>query len=124
MPEMIEDATTEAMPDRLRSLWAVIGTTLRSLLRHGLGTLRPRNSPRRMELVETLNLGGKRQLMLVLCEGQRFLVGAGAEEVQSIINIQTGPCIPAAERADCVANRQLGSLKDLRPNRSLAGWAQ
>ena len=39
---------------------------------------------RRMELIETLQLGGKRQLMLVACDGRRFLVGAGGDSVQSI----------------------------------------
>jgi hypothetical protein len=39
---------------------------------------------RRLELIETLPLGGKRQLMLVLCDGQRVLVGAGGDGVHSI----------------------------------------
>jgi flagellar biogenesis protein FliO len=37
-----------------------------------------------MRLIETLNLGGKRQLLLVECEGQAFLIGAGGDNVQSI----------------------------------------
>ncbi|MGD0798370.1 MAG: flagellar biosynthetic protein FliO [Acidobacteriaceae bacterium] len=41
-------------------------------------------SGRRMELVETLELGGRRQLLLVECEGRRYLVGAGGDSVQSI----------------------------------------
>ncbi len=40
---------------------------------------------RRMKLAETLSLGGKRQLMLVLCDGQRYLVGASGEGVETIV---------------------------------------
>ena len=40
---------------------------------------------RRMQVAETLSLGGKRQLLLVVCDGQRFLVGASGESVGSII---------------------------------------
>jgi flagellar biogenesis protein FliO len=43
---------------------------------------------RRMELVEMLQLGGKRQLMLVVCDGQRYLVGAGGDSVQSIAEMR------------------------------------
>ena len=40
---------------------------------------------REMRLVETLSLGGKRQLMLVECAGERYLVGGGLESVQTIV---------------------------------------
>jgi flagellar biogenesis protein FliO len=40
---------------------------------------------REMRLVETLSLGGKRQLMLVECSGSRYLVGGGLESVQTIV---------------------------------------
>jgi Flagellar biosynthesis protein, FliO len=43
---------------------------------------------RRMELVEALPLGGRRQLMLVVCDGQSFLIGAGSDGVHSIVGIQ------------------------------------
>jgi hypothetical protein len=43
---------------------------------------------RQMQLVETLGLGGKRQLMLVDCGGERFLVGGGLEGVQTIVRIE------------------------------------
>ncbi|MHB1023757.1 MAG: flagellar biosynthetic protein FliO [Acidobacteriaceae bacterium] len=45
---------------------------------------------RQMSLVETLSLGGKRQLMLVECAGQCYLVGC-ANEVQMIV-----PVLPQA----------------------------
>lgn len=51
----------------------------------GMGKVRAK---RRMELVEMLQLGGKRQLMLVVCDGQRYLVGAGGDGVQSIAEIR------------------------------------
>ena len=41
--------------------------------------------PPQMELIETLQLGTKRQLMLVVCDGQRYLVGVGAESVDAIV---------------------------------------
>jgi flagellar biogenesis protein FliO len=45
-------------------------------------------APREMHLVEKLTLGGKRQLMLVECGGERFLVGCGTDTVESIIQIR------------------------------------
>jgi flagellar biogenesis protein FliO len=42
---------------------------------------------KQMELVETLALGGKRQLMLVSCGGERFLVGGGVESVEAIVRL-------------------------------------
>jgi hypothetical protein len=42
-----------------------------------------------MELVERLELGGKRQLMLVVCDGQRYLLGAGGDGVHSITEMRS-----------------------------------
>ena len=53
-----------------------------------LGFVRRGRTARRTELIETLNIGGKRQLMLVLCDGQRFLVGAGSDSIHSIVEIK------------------------------------
>jgi flagellar biogenesis protein FliO len=58
----------------LRTLWLVSGA-------------RP-GAVRQMRLVETLSLGGKKQLLLVACGGERFLVGTGADSVQTIVRIQ------------------------------------
>jgi flagellar biogenesis protein FliO len=41
----------------------------------------------KMRLVETLSLGGRRQLMLVECCGDRFLVGCGTDNVGTIARI-------------------------------------
>ena len=40
-----------------------------------------------MQLLETLPLGGKRQMMLVACEGEHYLVGCGPESVTSIVKV-------------------------------------
>ena len=39
---------------------------------------------RRMRVVETLSLGGKRSLFLVECEGKPFFVGCGGDAVNCI----------------------------------------
>jgi flagellar biogenesis protein FliO len=52
--------------------------------RAGLGVARAERS---MKVVETLQLGGKRQLMLVSCGAQQYLVGAGVDGVQTIVPV-------------------------------------
>jgi flagellar biogenesis protein FliO len=46
---------------------------------------------KQMKLVESLPLGNRRQLLLVVCENQRYLVGAGADSVGSILAIDALP---------------------------------
>jgi flagellar biogenesis protein FliO len=43
---------------------------------------------RQLRVVESLPLGGKRQLMLVTCAGESFLVGCGMESVGAIIRLK------------------------------------
>lgn len=43
---------------------------------------------RQMHLLETLPLGGKRNLMLVSCAGELFLVGGSFEGIESIVRVQ------------------------------------
>ncbi len=43
---------------------------------------------KQLRLVETLSLGGKRQLMLVTCGGESFLVGVGIESVETIVRLK------------------------------------
>jgi hypothetical protein len=43
---------------------------------------------RQLRLVETLPLGGKRQLMLVTCGGESFLVGGGMDSVETIVPLK------------------------------------
>ena len=59
-----------------------------------LGQLRGLRSRReihrkQLRLVETLPLGGKRQLMLVTCDGESFLVGGGMDSVETIVRLRT-----------------------------------
>lgn len=59
---------------------------LHELLR-GLRSER-KSETRQLQLVETLPLGGKRQLMLVTCAGEYFLVGGGPESLETIVRVQ------------------------------------
>jgi flagellar biogenesis protein FliO len=43
---------------------------------------------RQMRLIETLSLGGKKQLMMVSCAGEHFLVGGGMDSVETIVRLQ------------------------------------
>ena len=43
---------------------------------------------KQLRLVETLSLGGKRQLLLVTCAGESFLVGGGMESVETIVRLK------------------------------------
>lgn len=52
-----------------------------------------------MHLVETLPLGGKRQLMLVECAGERFLIGGGLESIETIVQIAPAVAQQAAKRS-------------------------
>lgn len=40
-----------------------------------------------LRVLETLSLGGRRQMMLVVCDGERFLVGAGADRIDTIVAV-------------------------------------
>ena len=42
---------------------------------------------KRMRVVETLALGAKKQLVLVSCDGEHFLVGTGSEQVHTIVRL-------------------------------------
>ena len=53
---------------------------LRAVVRREGGT-------RQMAVMETLPLGGRKQLMLVKCGETQFLVGTGAESVQTIVRV-------------------------------------
>jgi flagellar biogenesis protein FliO len=46
-----------------------------------------RVTQRKLQVVETLSLGGKRQLMLVTCAGESFLVGGGLDSVETIVRV-------------------------------------
>jgi Flagellar biosynthesis protein, FliO len=44
-------------------------------------------SQKRMRIIEMLSLGAKKQLVLVSCDGECFLVGTGPEHVQTIVRL-------------------------------------
>ena len=52
-----------------------------------------------MRVIETLQIGGRKQLVLVSCAGERFLVGTGHESVQTIVHVR------AAEGAPSVSSK-------------------
>jgi flagellar biogenesis protein FliO len=54
---------------------------------------------RRLRLVETLSLGGKRQLMLVTCAGESFLVGGGMESVETIVRLKSEVSLDVAAKS-------------------------
>lgn len=55
---------------------------------------------RQMRLEETLSLGGKRQLLLVSCAGERFLVGGSVDSVEVIVPVRSAAGPVAAEDVD------------------------
>lgn len=61
-----------------------------SLLTRITNLFQQKRGKNRMQLMESLNLGGKRQLCLVCIDGNEYLVGAGAESVYAIVPLTTG----------------------------------
>ncbi|NYF52204.1 flagellar biosynthetic protein FliO [Tunturiibacter gelidoferens] len=56
---------------------------------------------KKLQLVETLPLGGRRQLMLVTCAGESFLVGGSFESVDTIVRLKAEATLDfAADRWD------------------------
>src|SRR5260370_932463 len=64
---------------RLSTTWARrLGERLEQLLR-AAGLRGGRRGRPRVRVLEQVSLGGRRQLFLVACAGERYLVGAGSE---------------------------------------------
>ena len=56
---------------------------------------------KQLQLVETLPLGGKRQLMLVRCGGESFLVGGSFESVETIVRLRAETSLdPTTDRLE------------------------
>ena len=55
--------------------------------------------PRQMRVIETLALGGRRQLQLVMCGTEKFLVAGGAESVHAILRVETQASASADRQA-------------------------
>lgn len=63
-----------SLAERLRELWKKTGAEREGRIRQ-------------MRIRETLSLGGKRQLMVIQCGAECFLVGCGTESVESIVRL-------------------------------------
>lgn len=46
-----------------------------------------RKTAKHLRVVEHLALGGRRQLTLIVCDGERFLVGGGPDGVETIVPV-------------------------------------
>ena len=71
----------------------VSASEMRGLAGWALGLLQRGSRERgtrqkQLRLLETLSLGGKKQLMLVECAGETFLIGGGVESVQTMVRLQ------------------------------------
>jgi len=76
---------------RLAALAAFVGRAVQTSMDR-IRTAQVRVGKRKqMELVESLPLGNRRQLLLVVCDNQRYLVGAGADSVGSILAVEAVP---------------------------------
>lgn len=56
---------------------------------------------REMELVEILSLGGRRQLMLIRCAGERFLVGGSLDRIETMVKLESGDPGSARKGSTC-----------------------
>lgn len=77
--EMTMDVSSDA------GLQGVAGMALRALQRLRSQGTRER---RQLRVIESLALGGKRQLMLVECAGAKYLIGGGVDSVHSIVPLR------------------------------------
>jgi flagellar biogenesis protein FliO len=57
-----------------------------------------RRQEKQLHLIDTLSLGGKRQLMLVSCEGESFLIGCGLDTVDTIAALKTNRALHSAAK--------------------------
>jgi len=62
------------------------------------GSRRP--AMKQMRIVETLAIGAKKQLLLVSCGGEYFLVGTGPESVQTMVRVRQETVASAASLAE------------------------
>ena len=43
---------------------------------------------RRLQVLETLSIGPKKQMLLIRCDGEKYLVATGPDSVQTIIRVE------------------------------------
>ncbi len=68
----------------------------------GTWASRAGHAPRRLQVLETLPVGPMKQLLLISCDGERYLVATGPDSVQTIMRVESHaravePAIVAAE---------------------------
>jgi flagellar biogenesis protein FliO len=56
---------------------------------------------REIELLETLSLGGRRQLILVRCAGERFLVAGSLDRIETMVKLEPADVEPAHGNGLC-----------------------
>ncbi|SNS45085.1 Flagellar biosynthesis protein, FliO [Granulicella rosea] len=59
---------------------------------------------RQLKLVETLSLGGRRQLVLVSCGEERLLIGIGPDSVDSMIHLSDDAHTATSKSAKTMAD--------------------
>jgi flagellar biogenesis protein FliO len=84
--QLVQDARQMSQRKTPTELHGLAGWVL-GMLRGWRGLHVVQVKQKQLQLVETLPLGGKRQLMLVSCAGERFLVGGGMESVETIVRV-------------------------------------
>jgi hypothetical protein len=89
---------------RLSTLEPSTATETQGLAGRVLGLLRDWHGGRELKqkqlrLVESLPLGGKRQLTLVACGEDFFLVGGGQESVQAIVRLNDKASLDAVSKS-------------------------
>lgn len=89
--EGTRDATGVWVLTRFAAMATLFGRVARSSFERIMSAQGRGAKRKQMKLVESLSLGNKRQLLLVVCDNQRYLVGAGADSVGSILPIAAAP---------------------------------
>ncbi len=59
-----------------------------SALRRGREGFAQRKAVKTLQMVETLSLGGRRQVVLVRCGSEQFLVGTSGDGVSTIVPVK------------------------------------
>jgi flagellar biogenesis protein FliO len=75
---------------RVAAAFRILGTSLLQAFERIASAHASAGRRKQMKLVESLALGNRRQLLLIDCGNQRYLVGAGADSVGSILAMDQG----------------------------------
>lgn len=58
-----------------------------------------RTDQRQMKVIETLSLGGRRQVVLIECAGEKLLIGVGPDSIQTITRVGSNANLALSERS-------------------------